>query len=260
MPARAPRRRAAAPAITLPAAAERELRLDLFRGLALWLIFIDHLPTEHPDLVHDPQLRIFRRHRDLHLHLRLYRGVRLRPRDAGVRLRDRHRAHHAAGLADLRRARVPVHDLPGGNFLRRHQLQQPAVFGRNGDHGFPQAAGCHHHPGAAAAIPPRQHGRAAALYRADAVPAAHPVADEMAARRHAGAVGGALCGDLAVRSVSVGLSERLLGLQSVRLAIAVRVRRLVRAGRRACGCRGYCPRRSRCGSAFAYLRSPSSSR
>ena len=39
--------------------------------------------------------------------------------------------------------------------------------------------------------------------------------------------------DLAVRPVSVGLSERLLGLQSVRLAIAVRVRRLVRAGRRA---------------------------
>jgi len=33
-----------APAITLPAVGERELRLDLFRGLALWLIFIDHLP------------------------------------------------------------------------------------------------------------------------------------------------------------------------------------------------------------------------
>ena len=32
------------PSITLPAAGERELRLDLFRGLALWLIFIDHLP------------------------------------------------------------------------------------------------------------------------------------------------------------------------------------------------------------------------
>ena len=26
-------------------AGERELRLDLFRGLALWLIFVDHLPT-----------------------------------------------------------------------------------------------------------------------------------------------------------------------------------------------------------------------
>src|SRR5579859_5475656 len=40
----APRDVAAAPAITKPVAAERELRLDLFRGLALWLIFIDHLP------------------------------------------------------------------------------------------------------------------------------------------------------------------------------------------------------------------------
>ena len=30
--------------LAVPAGAERELRLDLFRGLALWLIFIDHLP------------------------------------------------------------------------------------------------------------------------------------------------------------------------------------------------------------------------
>jgi hypothetical protein len=35
---------AAAPAIVFPAVGERELRLDLFRGLALWLIYIDHLP------------------------------------------------------------------------------------------------------------------------------------------------------------------------------------------------------------------------
>src|ERR1700751_2378010 len=35
---------AAASSITLPAVGERELRLDLFRGLALWLIYIDHLP------------------------------------------------------------------------------------------------------------------------------------------------------------------------------------------------------------------------
>src|SRR5258708_17839805 len=32
------------PAISFPVGGERELRLDLFRGLALWLIFIDHLP------------------------------------------------------------------------------------------------------------------------------------------------------------------------------------------------------------------------
>jgi len=32
------------PAIAIAAGGERELRLDLFRGMALWLIFIDHLP------------------------------------------------------------------------------------------------------------------------------------------------------------------------------------------------------------------------
>src|ERR1700738_3235741 len=32
------------PATLFPAGGERELRLDLFRGMALWLIFIDHLP------------------------------------------------------------------------------------------------------------------------------------------------------------------------------------------------------------------------
>src|SRR5512141_2845722 len=36
-----------APAVSHPAS-ERELRIDLFRGLALWLIFIDHLS---PDLL-----------------------------------------------------------------------------------------------------------------------------------------------------------------------------------------------------------------
>ena len=34
--------RAAAPAVALPSG--RDLRLDLFRGLALWLIFLDHIP------------------------------------------------------------------------------------------------------------------------------------------------------------------------------------------------------------------------
>jgi hypothetical protein len=43
-PALAPDASAAAPAISFPVTGERELRLDLFRGLALWLIFVDHLP------------------------------------------------------------------------------------------------------------------------------------------------------------------------------------------------------------------------
>src|SRR5258708_34584938 len=41
--------RDAAPAVTVvsrPAARARELRVDLFRGLALWLIFIDHVSPD----------------------------------------------------------------------------------------------------------------------------------------------------------------------------------------------------------------------
>ena len=142
------------------------------------------------DLAHDPQLRIQRRHRNIHLHLGVHGGIRLRARDARFRFRGRGRAHPAAGLADLRRPCVPVHDLSRGDFLRCHQFREPAVLGRNGHHGFSQAAGRHHRRGAAAPIPSRQHGCAAALYRADAVSALDPVAVEVAGRRHAGAVGG----------------------------------------------------------------------
>ena len=28
-----------------PVSTERDLRLDLFRGIALWLIFLDHIPS-----------------------------------------------------------------------------------------------------------------------------------------------------------------------------------------------------------------------
>jgi hypothetical protein len=45
-PVTAEQSRKARPAVAFPIArGERELRLDLFRGVALWLIFIDHLPT-----------------------------------------------------------------------------------------------------------------------------------------------------------------------------------------------------------------------
>ena len=58
------------------------------------------------------------------------------------------------------------------------------------------------------------------------------VLDALAAGRHADAVGAALCRHPALGSLFLRLSERLLDLQSARLAIAVRVRRLVRARRR----------------------------
>jgi hypothetical protein len=60
----------------------RDLRLDLFRGLALWLIFPRPYPVEHRQLDYDPQLRLLRCGGDLRVHFGLYGGLRLRPCDA----------------------------------------------------------------------------------------------------------------------------------------------------------------------------------
>ena len=143
------------PAISLPAVGERELRLDLFRGLALWLIFIDHLP---PNLLTWFTIRNygFSDATEIFIFISGYTAAFVYGRAMlRCRLRGRDRAHPAAGLADLCRARVSVHDLPRRNFLRRHQFREPALHRRNGHHGFSQAAGRHHRPGAAAAIPSR---------------------------------------------------------------------------------------------------------
>ncbi len=121
---------AAMPAISLPAAGERELRLDLFRGTCAVADLYRSPAAQSFDVAHDPQLRIQRRHRNIHFYLGLHGRVRLRPRDARGRLRGRDRAHPAAGLADLCRARVSVYDLPRGNFLRRDQLREPAVHAK----------------------------------------------------------------------------------------------------------------------------------
>src|SRR5208282_6143448 len=112
-------------------------------------------------------------------------------------------------------------------------IRQSALRRGNEDPGFPQAARRHDLPGAAVEVQAGQYGRAAALHRpaadvsTDAVPAA--VATGIRARR----LRAGLCADLEFRLESAGLSERRLVLQSFRLAIAVRVRRLMRARRRA---------------------------
>ena len=149
-------------------------------------------------LVHHPQLRLQRRRRDLHFHLRLYRGVRLRPLDAAIRLCHRGGAGAAPGLADLCHAHPAVHRAGGGGLLYRRGARQAVLRQGNGDHRFPQSAGACHGPGAAVALSPAQHGRAAALHRADGVPAADPGADQMAAQSDAGDVGRALRAVLAL--------------------------------------------------------------
>ena len=59
------------------ASGQRELRLDLFRGLALWLIYIDHVS---PDILTWGTIRSYgfqRRCGNLHFHLRLHGGAGL---------------------------------------------------------------------------------------------------------------------------------------------------------------------------------------
>ena len=85
------------------------------------------------------------------------------------------------------------------------------------------------------------------LFPPDAVPAA------VAAGLRAGRLGVGLCAGLEFRLESARLSERRLVLQSVRLAIAVRVRRLVRARRSASGCSGLLRSRIVLAIAVAYL-------
>ena len=67
----------------------RDIRLDLFRGLALWFIFVDHIPTNVVGWADRTQLRLQRCHGDLRLHLGLYGRViayaRMMEREGWVR-------------------------------------------------------------------------------------------------------------------------------------------------------------------------------
>ena len=107
-----------------PPVAERELRLDLFRGLALWLIFIDHLPA---NVLTWFTLRNygFSDATEIFIFISGYTAAFVYGRAmAGSRLRRRQRAHPQARLADLRRAHLPVHDLPRGDLLDRDAVSR----------------------------------------------------------------------------------------------------------------------------------------
>jgi len=92
----APAPAALAPAIPLAAAPSANCGSICFAPRAVADTSIDHLPSQSPDLAHDPQLRIQRRHRNIHFHLGLHRGVVYGRAMARGRFRGRDRAHPAA--------------------------------------------------------------------------------------------------------------------------------------------------------------------
>ena len=110
---------------TLTAPTERDLRLDLFRGLALWLIFLDHIPT---NIVTWITIRNygFSDATEIFIFISGYTaafvyGRAMRERGfmvASARILQ-------ARLADLRRPRLPVRDLHGGDRLCRASFDNP---------------------------------------------------------------------------------------------------------------------------------------
>ena len=165
-----------APAAPPAVATERDLRLDLFRGLALWLIFLDHIPSNAVSWVTIRNYG-FSDATEIFVFISgftaafVYGRAMKRP---GLRCRVGARAQ--ALLADLRRARLPVRDLSRRDRLRLADLRQSALHRRDGHPGFSEASRCHHHAGAAVEVQAGQHGRAAALHRVAGVLLARAVA------------------------------------------------------------------------------------
>ena len=234
------------PAVSLPSN-ERELRLDLFRGLALWLIFIDHVS---PDLLTWFTIRNygFSDAAEIFIFISGYTAAFVYGRAmvrsgfmlASARILKRVWQIYAAHVLLFAILVAEVSYVTIG-------LEKPFYAKEMADRGFPQAARRKPDSGAAAKISSPEYGRLAALYRADVFSALDPANDKVARQPHARDFGRALHAVMAVRSAPDGLSERFLVVQSLCLAIAVRVRRLVRVGRRQADVAAFFRRRSRCG-------------
>ena len=110
-------RRGAEPETSSIATAGRDLRLDLFRGLALWLIFLDHIPS---NIVNWLTIRNygFSDAAEIFVFISGYTAAFVYGRDdAAARRRRGERAHPQARLAGLRGARLHLRDLHGGDRL-----------------------------------------------------------------------------------------------------------------------------------------------
>ena len=123
-----------------PVSTERDLRLDLFRGLALWLIFLDHIPSNAVSWITIRNYG-FSDATEIFVFISGYTAAFVYGRAMtkhGFIVVQRPRAQ--ARLADLHRARVPVRDLPRRDRLCRAYLRQPALHRRNGHARFPEGA------------------------------------------------------------------------------------------------------------------------
>ena len=241
------RRVEAVPVISFPAVGERELRLDLFRGLALWLIFIDHLP---PNILTWFTIRNygFSDATEIFIFISGYTAAFVYGRAmiesgfvvATARILRRVWQIYVAHvfLFTIFLAEISYVATSFENPLYTEEmgimdfLKQPDVT-------IVQALLLRFRPVNMDVLP---------LYIVLMLfLPAHPVADEMEDRRHAGAVGRALCADLAFRSGTCRPIRTATG-PSIRspgncCSCSARGARSAAPG----AWRGFSPRRSRCG-------------
>ena len=212
-----------------PGSTERDLRLDLFRGLALWLIFLDHIPSNAVSWITIRNYG-FSDATEIFVFISGYTAAFVYGRAMQRRASSWLRPRAQTRLADLRRARVPVRDLPRRDRLRRASFDNPLYTEEMGVLDFlriqmsPSSRRCCSNSSRSTWTCCRSIS-CCCLVPADAVAAAAcAVAGAVARPRSTQCAG--------VRLEHPRLSERRVGVQSVRLAVTVCLRRVVRAGRR----------------------------
>ena len=135
--------------------AGRDMRVDFFRGLALWWIFTDHIPG---NWINQFSLRNFALCDSAEVFVLLAgygAGLCLRQIDGPQRLGLRRRGHAEAGLDALYRAHLPVRRVRRPGRLFRHHLRPRGLPGRDPHRRAGGGAVSRHARGAAAAVPAR---------------------------------------------------------------------------------------------------------
>ena len=148
----------------LLAPVERDLRLDLFRGIGLWMIFLDHIPHDVVAWLTLAQLRLQRRRRILRLHFRLSGRLDLR---ADHRRRQFSRRHQAAVARawQMYVAHIMLFLLFTAQIARTvRKFDNPMYEDEFNVHNFLAASGHPDRAGAHAALQAGRSRRAAALH------------------------------------------------------------------------------------------------
>ena len=149
-----------------PVSTERDLRLDLFRGLALWLIFLDHIPSNAVSWITIRNYG-FSDATEIFVFISGYTAAFV----YGRAMREHGFIVAAARMLKRAWQIYVAHVFLFAIYLAEiayvvHSFDNPLYTEEMGVLHFLQQPGRHHRSGAAVEVQAGEHGRAAALYRA----------------------------------------------------------------------------------------------